>query len=273
MPISSKLKILPTLDHLELTDVVASGKVNTQPHYHDQLAFAVVTKGHGFFQFRDGKHDAGPGAVVNIAPGEAHTSGIPSDNSDMHYNVLYVSKPKVNEVLAAEEIVAPNTIPFIEPVSGDPAFYKNFVHSYRSFQSELDTLTLESALLDLLVHLYSTRSTLEMRLPIVDRKPHYLQLIQDFLNDCYQHPVSLKQLSGLVHKSPSQIIRVFKRHLGITPHAFLLNVRIARAKELLASKTPIAEVAFRVGFHDQSHFHRHFKQITLLTPGDYLRST
>lgn len=81
--------------------------------------------------------------------------------------------------------------------------------------------------------------------------------------------VSLADLSTLTHRTPFQIIRAFRRELGVTPHAMLIRIRIQRATVMLAQGEPIAAIAADVGFVDQTHFSRHFKRIHRQTPGRF----
>jgi AraC-like DNA-binding protein len=76
----------------------------------------------------------------------------------------------------------------------------------------------------------------------------------------------LCQVSGL---SASHLIRCFKARYGMTPHAYLNNHRINRAKGLLRHGYPLAETALAAGFADQAHFQRVFKRLTAATPGTY----
>ncbi|MNY72070.1 Virulence regulon transcriptional activator VirF [compost metagenome] len=69
--------------------------------------------------------------------------------------------------------------------------------------------------------------------------------------------------------SPSYLIRAFKQHYGMTPHAFLVNRRIQFAQDRLRSGQLIADVALEAGFADQAHFQRAFKQHLAATPGQY----
>ena len=64
--------------------------------------------------------------------------------------------------------------------------------------------------------------------------------------------------------------RLFKQSTGITPHQYLIKYRIDRAKVLLKErKLSIIDVAFEVGFSNQSHFTKHFKRLTGTTPKVY----
>jgi transcriptional regulator GlxA family with amidase domain len=81
--------------------------------------------------------------------------------------------------------------------------------------------------------------------------------------------VSLADLSTLTQRTPFQIIRSFRRELGVTPHALLIRIRIQRATEMLSLGEPIAAIAADVGFVDQTHLSRHFKRIHSQTPGRF----
>jgi AraC-like DNA-binding protein len=72
--------------------------------------------------------------------------------------------------------------------------------------------------------------------------------------------------------SPFHLNRVFSKEFGLPPHAFLTQVRVARAKALLKQGTSITQTALEVGFSDQSHFTRHFRRLVSVTPGHYLQS-
>jgi AraC-like DNA-binding protein len=65
-------------------------------------------------------------------------------------------------------------------------------------------------------------------------------------------------------------MRTFRRDVGLSPHAYLTQIRVEAAKKLLSEGASIVDVASDIGFTDQSHFTRHFKRITGVTPGQYL---
>ena len=81
--------------------------------------------------------------------------------------------------------------------------------------------------------------------------------------------ITLDDLARAAYLSPFHLARVFQRATGLPPHAYLLQTRILRAKALLAHGRAITDAAYELGFVDQSHFHRHFKRIVGLTPGEF----
>jgi AraC-like DNA-binding protein len=73
--------------------------------------------------------------------------------------------------------------------------------------------------------------------------------------------------------SRTEFSRVFRRREGVPPRAYLLERKIEGARRLLATDRSLSEIALALGFYDQSHFTRVFKQATGETPAAYRRRT
>lgn len=73
--------------------------------------------------------------------------------------------------------------------------------------------------------------------------------------------------------SPSQLDRLFQRHLGVTSRQYFENRRITHAKELLKNTAySIKQIADEVGVHSQPFFSRWFRKHTGMTPSQYAES-
>jgi AraC-like DNA-binding protein len=70
--------------------------------------------------------------------------------------------------------------------------------------------------------------------------------------------------------SPFYLLRVFHNAVGVPPHEYQTQVRIAQARKLIRKGMSISQVALTTGFFDQSHLYRNFKRIVGVTPGQYL---
>jgi AraC-like DNA-binding protein len=70
-----------------------------------------------------------------------------------------------------------------------------------------------------------------------------------------------------------RFLRSFKRNIGMTPHAYQVQLRVDRARRMLAHGADVADAAAAAGFCDQSHLHRHFTRTVGVTPGVYQRAT
>jgi AraC-like DNA-binding protein len=84
--------------------------------------------------------------------------------------------------------------------------------------------------------------------------------------------VELATLSRAVGLSAFHLIRVFRKATGLTPHAWLVDYRINRARDLLRAGVAPSDVALRCGFADQAHLTRLFKARLGVTPGQYRRA-
>jgi AraC-like DNA-binding protein len=84
--------------------------------------------------------------------------------------------------------------------------------------------------------------------------------------------VSLEDASKAAGVGLFHLIRLFQKHTGLTPHAYLTQIRITRSRDLLRLGRPVAQIALEVGFADQAHFTKRFKQLTGTTPGAYAKS-
>jgi AraC family transcriptional regulator len=89
----------------------------------------------------------------------------------------------------------------------------------------------------------------------------------EYVEDNLAGELTLEVLARAAGMSPSRFSRAFKRATGRTPHRYVVERRVERARLLLErGGLPIAEVAREVGFYDQSHLNRHFKRVLGLTP-------
>ena len=110
------------------------------------------------------------------------------------------------------------------------------------------------------------------RVPFADGGlPTYkLRRVVEFVEAQLDRPITLGRLATSVNLSPFHFHRQFKRSVGVTPKQFIHRLRIDRAKSLLSkSDLPLAQVAMKVGFADQSHFTAAFRRATSMTPGRY----
>jgi AraC family transcriptional regulator len=91
-----------------------------------------------------------------------------------------------------------------------------------------------------------------------------------FIAENYESDLSLAELARVAGMSTFHFAREFKRATGTTPHQYLINFRVERAKALLTeSEIPLIEVSSLSGFSHQSHFTRLFHRLTGMTPLSY----
>jgi AraC-like DNA-binding protein len=99
--------------------------------------------------------------------------------------------------------------------------------------------------------------------------PKTLRRVQDHIAINLGQKITNQALAQVAKLSPSHFARAFKDSQGVAPHRYILECRVKRTQELLATDLPLSEIAVEVGFSDQSHLTRWFREFVGVTPGSY----
>jgi AraC-like DNA-binding protein len=104
----------------------------------------------------------------------------------------------------------------------------------------------------------------------VDRQ--ILARVKDRMRAEYASNLHLEELAAEVGLTTFQLIGLFKRTVGLTPHAYLTQIRLSMACRHLRHAPRLADVATAVGFYDQSALNKHFKRCYGITPRQFARA-
>jgi AraC-like DNA-binding protein len=138
--------------------------------------------------------------------------------------------------------------------------------------SPASRLQQEETLLHLLVSLLLSHAEDAGALPQLGWEHPAIKRTKAYLQAHYTQEVALQELSDVVNLSPFHLARVFQQAVGLPPHAYQTQLRLERAKTLLAQGYDVGYVAHETGFFDQSHFTQQFKRHFLVTPGSYRKT-
>lgn len=90
------------------------------------------------------------------------------------------------------------------------------------------------------------------------------------LEENYQKKINLEELVSIADMSKRSFLRAFEAATGFPPIAYLIQIRINRAADLLRSTTQsITEIAYEVGFNDSNYFARQFRNYQGTSPREY----
>jgi len=93
---------------------------------------------------------------------------------------------------------------------------------------------------------------------------------RDFIDHCYDHPLSLDQISEKACFSRYHFLRLFRQAFNQTPHQYLIHRRIEKAKELLSEDDlRVTDVCFEVGFQSLGSFSTLFHRCVGQAPATY----
>lgn len=104
------------------------------------------------------------------------------------------------------------------------------------------------------------------------RKIAHYKTITTYIEEHFEEPVTLEQLSKAIPCSSHYLCRFFKEIAGLSPIQYLINYRLERASTLLANTSlPILQVSLDCGFENVSYFIRKFKESRGCTPREFRR--
>jgi AraC family transcriptional regulator len=94
-----------------------------------------------------------------------------------------------------------------------------------------------------------------------------LQQAIDYIQTHLNRDLSLAELAGVINISPTYFASLFRQAMGVSPHQYVIQQRVERAKVMLKrTDLAIADIALQVGFSSQSHLTQQFKRLTGMTP-------
>ena len=96
--------------------------------------------------------------------------------------------------------------------------------------------------------------------------PLSLERTREYLQASWAKAVSLDELAEVAGLSRFHLLREFRKRYGLPPHAYQLQLRILRAKEMLFLGMSPGDVALKVGFYDQAHFTHALKRYVGVSP-------
>ncbi len=238
-------------------------------HTHEEFMIGVIERGGCAFYYRGATHVAAPGSLVFINPGEVH-DGSGARAGHMTYRALYPDVALLQQ--AASELAGkPRGIPyFAAPVVEDEPLSGLVRRLHLLLEEPASPLERESGFLWTFALVIGRYAEYRPSLFPLGKEHLAVRRAREYLEAHHAEQVTLAQLARIADLSPFHLLRVFRAALGLPPHAYLTQLRVARAKTLLSLGMSIPQVAFEAGFVDQSHLTRHFKRFVGVTPGQYL---
>lgn len=229
-------------------------------HYHERDCVSVVLEGRFLQRFPGRECDCPAGAALAKPAGERHEDSW--FNEPSRHLILEVDPQRHAELGRSRMLV--EGIHHL-PAPGSELIARRMLGELRH-PDELSAVALEGLALELLALLARRHGDDARR-----RQPAaWLHLVRDYLHDNYRITIRLAALARLAEVHPDHLARSFSATFGQSVGAYLRRLRLEAAMSALAeSDEPIAAIAHRMGFSDQSHLTRLLRRATGLTPAAY----
>ena len=266
----------PLIERITYFDVALKGieamsalTSRTYPrHTHDQYGVGVMDRGgHASLSGR-GQIEAGAGSLIFVNPGEVHDGRAIRDRPRA-WRILYLEPAAM--VAAREDVLegATEAPSFAAPVYADErlrgAFDAAFDRATNPF-CDGHEMAAEAAVLRLVALL---DVNLSCRSRESSRSTPSIRRARDRIDADPAAPLTLAGLAAEIGASRYQLLRAFARELGLTPHAYIVQQRLALARRLISAGTALVDAASAAGFSDQSHLTRMFARQFGVTPARY----
>ena len=264
-------------------------------HTHETYTLAVVLSGGGTFWCRGAQRFAGTGSVVVIPPEEVHTGGVWPGAEILSYVAVYLPvalaalhsqsagfpggrPPEFASVLFRDRVVRRAFEALNKAIGRVDVSARGNVRAEAVEAPTFDEAAAEEALCFAITEVISrhadasvsgaARSTRES-----NPESRVVRVVRDVIEDCYADAkeTSLQMLAERAGVTPFRVIRAFRDATGLSPHHYLIQVRVERARRLLAEGAVPSITALKTGFVDQSHLTHHFKRYLGITPANYRR--
>jgi AraC-like DNA-binding protein len=239
------------------------------PHTHEGLVIAVTETGGSVIKSRGLVEEARSSTLFVFNPVEAHAGWMGSSERWL-YRSFYLTQSALDAV--AHGLGVENVPYFTRNMFGDADLIGGFLALHRALEQGHDLFRERELLFSTFGHLYKRHGSGGCRMDPPPRDQALMRIVTDLVNDRHAQDLRLEDLSAAVGLTPFQLIGLFKRCVGLTPHTYLTQVRLKRACHFLSRGMPIAQTAAATGFYDQSALTRHFKRCYGITPLQFARA-
>jgi AraC-like DNA-binding protein len=240
------------------------------PHTHDALLVAVTEDGGSEIAAAGVPDEVHRAALLVVGPGEPHSSRM-RRSGRWRYRSFYLTQSALDDVARSLDLAR-----FPDGASGvmrHPDLAVGFLRLHRALDGGADELCQSELLVHAFGRLVTSRRDAEHRPAPPPRDRVVLDRVIGLMRERHAGRLTLPAMAAAAGMTQFQLIGLFRAGVGMTPHAYLTQIRLSAACHHLRRASTIAEDASAAGFYDQSALTRHFKRCYGITPMQYVRAT
>lgn len=238
-------------------------------HFHEEWVLAIYEGGTEHCKIGNVERYTSKGDIHLIPPFCSH-SGRSIDEKGWSYRTFYPSQSLIRGILGSS---------YNWP--SEPTFYRSskIWSKLRKLHILIEKNSKSTATEEAVVSVILTvnNELLKSIKPVLNDQ-EVLQVstlatkIADYIEDKYQETLSISNIAKKMNCSSAHVVRSFSSKFGITPHAYIVQLRLLKAKYALKHGATSVEAAIDAGFSDQPHLIRHFRRMFGVTPGHYIKN-
>lgn len=241
------------------------------PHWHDSYLVGMTLTGTQQFHCRRERHRSTPGDAFLLEPGEIHDGDAPVVGG-FTYLTFYLDERWLADTLRGLYDAVPSSysLHFNRTIAREPALVRAIAQTFTALHSD-EMRILQHSTMDTLLSQLTQHCQWRKRLPQLVQSAAIAHRARDYLYAFVGENIGLDDLARETGTDRFTLTRCFKREFHLSPHAWLIQLRLAKARAMLAQGEQPASVAAALGFADQSHLGRWFQRAYRLSPAHYRR--
>lgn len=249
-------------------------------HHHDFYEIYFFLSGNVQYNIEDRSYLMTPGDVLLISPMELHQPVFGQTHLDYERYVLWINKQYLDglsspgqDFTRCFDTTLPGHSNLLRPAGVSRQYLTFLMEQIRSEQDSRKPYS-EVAALTYLVQLMITLNRMAIQNKgegQIKAPESVIYNILTYVNEHYQEDLSLDDLANRFFLSKYHLSREFQRLVGTSVHRYIVQKRLAMAKQMLSDGQPSAQVYQRCGFGDYSSFYRAFKTEYQISPKEFVR--
>lgn len=257
---------------------IANLKSAENMHDHDFYEFFLITKGSAKHNVNGKIQNLREGSLVFIRPSDCHTYDKNTDIECQFINVVF-SKLTLEKILDCfdndfpiEELINAPLPPVVHLMAGEKSMLKATLEELNLFHQS-DITLLKIKLRSILIEIF-TKYFINLNFSNINTdSPKWLKKLYVELQKPTNFKYGLSYIENNTNKSKEHICRCFKKYLNTTPTAYINQLRINYAANLLCySDFEIIDICFDCGFQNLSHFYHLFKKEYDISPAKFRKT-
>ena len=230
----------------------------TRPHFHSTYTVSALEDGALPLTLKGNTVTLHPGEIIIIGHNIPHLVD-PSNLTDVcNYRTVTIDEASLSPIVISKIGDAQNTVAKI----CDQKLWEDFVRGQQDAEcGDTKKLDVMKGLTESIF--YEMSQNVIFRFSV--SSPYVRSAIQ-YMEDNYMSAPSIDDLARIANLSPFYLMRIFKEEVGISLHAYMNQLRINRAQNLMRQGESLLGITYELGFADQSHFSKTFLKLTGVSP-------
>ncbi len=250
-----------------------------KPHIHDRYVVWLNTGCGEHYSLKGETDILQPGSISIFEPGLVHANH-PCEGDKRHLCSFYVESKFFDDLAMQCNDGGNPSYGFERKTVKDKELWTQLARLHQNFFLNSRNSDLDSHVIEIFTSLMIRHGSTKLKGLNGKASPSFPDTCDSRVNQAIDyfyanlaHEIRLKDLAEILGCTQFHLIRLFRTHKGLSPHAFLLQLRLEHARNLLEKGSPIADTAASSGFSDQSHLTRAFKARYGLTPMVYKKGS